>query len=304
MHATVKTLAAVSAVAVSLGVAAAAVPQVAQAAMWYGWNGPNPSPQFRAYLAKQYFMLADGEDQDWETSDSNYLRSAGVAALNGHPILPHPLEDVHIVSSAPGELEGARNFLLNVARNGAAEKMPGAYARALSSFDCWVEEQEAEPNASHNTQQCKIRYMRNANLLSSLAGTTTTTTVVEREKLRTLHSVYFAWNKYDLTPQAREKLQAARTMLSDVNNGKLIITGYADTSGSAAYNQKLSEKRAQTVANYLQLPADRFEVRVRGFGERNLPVPTADGVRKPENRVVDISVRANRYSTTTETQQQ
>lgn len=302
MHATVKTLAAFSAVAVSLGVAAAAVPQVAQAAMWYGWNGPNPSPQFREYLAKQYFMLADGEDQDWETSDSNYLRSAGVATLNGHPILPHPLENVNIVSSAPGELEGARNFLLNVARNGAAEKMPGAYARALSAFDCWVEEQEAEPNASHNTQQCKIRYLRNANLLASLASATTT--VVERENLRTLHSVYFAWNKADLTPQAREKLQGARVMLSDVNTGKLIITGYADSSGSAAYNQVLSEKRARTVADYLGLPAERFEVRVRGFGERHLRVPTADGVRKPENRVVDISVNADRYKATTETNQQ
>lgn len=281
----------------------------AQAAGMWAWTGygtvwgydearHDANTNFRHYLGQQYALLARDEDQDLDIEDSEYLRGAQVDAISGAPLVPHPLENVRIVSSAPGELEKGREVLMKAADNGAVEKMPKVYARALASYDCWVEQQEAEPNASHNMQDCRGMFMRNAQQLATLttAAKQQESTAIVMENLRTLHSVYFAFDRADLTQDARRKLDAARAMLTDANNGKLIIRGFADASGPDSYNMRLSERRAQTVANYLGLPADRFETRVVGYGETNLHVPTKDGVREAANRVVDIAVHATKVN--------
>ena len=67
------------------------------------------------------------------------------------------------------------------------------------------------------------------------------------------------------------------------------ITGYADTSGSVPYNQRLSERRAKHVADalyHMGVPAQAMAI--GGVGENNLAVPTADGVREPRNRRVTV----------------
>ena len=70
---------------------------------------------------------------------------------------------------------------------------------------------------------------------------------------------------------------------------RINVTGNTDASGSDAYNMRLSERRAQTVAAELErrgIPAS--EISIIAKGERNLLVPTADGVREPQNRRVEI----------------
>ena len=67
------------------------------------------------------------------------------------------------------------------------------------------------------------------------------------------------------------------------------VTGYADTSGSAGYNQRLSERRAQQVAHALaQLGVPGNAMAIAGHGENDLAVPTPDGVREPRNRRVAV----------------
>lgn len=295
------------------GVVAAAVMAVAgmaatpaHALNWFGGGRQDADTSFRHYLAQRYQLLALTEDQENEIEDSEYLRGAQANALAGGPLVPHPLENVRIVSSAPGELETGRTLLVRAAENGAVEKMPKVYARALSSYDCWVEQQEAEPHAAHNLNNCRSEFLRNADQLASLIPAQTAqvqeqATAVVVENLRTLHTVHFGFDRADLTQDARRKLDAARAMLTDVNNGKLIIRGFADASGPEDYNMRLSERRAETVARYLNLPAERFETRVVGYGETRLHVPTKDGVREAANRVVDISVNATKVNEVTVT---
>jgi OOP family OmpA-OmpF porin len=294
---------------VALTVMATATAPAAHAQGLWGWTGygtlwgydrtaHDANNNFRHYLGQRYALLALDEDQGLDIEDSNYLRGAQANALAGGPVGPRDLEGVRIVSSAPGELEKGRALLIRAADNGAVEKMPEVYARALASYDCWVEQQEAEPHASHNLQNCRAQFLSNAQQLATLAPPTTArverNTTVVMENLRTLHSVNFAFDRADLTQDARRKLDAARATLTDANNGKLIIRGFADASGPEDYNMRLSERRAENVAAYLRLPAERFETRVVGYGENSLHVPTADGVREAANRVVDISVDATR----------
>ena len=73
---------------------------------------------------------------------------------------------------------------------------------------------------------------------------------------------------------------------------KVTVVGYTDTSGSAAYNIRLSERRAKAVADALVgMGVAQTALSVDWKGKTNLAVPTADGVKEPLNRrsTVDIS---------------
>ena len=67
------------------------------------------------------------------------------------------------------------------------------------------------------------------------------------------------------------------------------MDGHADRSGTPAYNQALSLKRAQTVAAELaRLGVPRQSISVQAFGDTKPLVPTAAGAREPQNRRVEI----------------
>ena len=89
--------------------------------------------------------------------------------------------------------------------------------------------------------------------------------VIEKTVIRGQHS-NFALNRSSLTTD--EKIQLDRFKKEELDGAKkLIITGYTDSSGSAAHNLKLSEERAESVKNYLQIPSN-IEVEVIGMGEK------------------------------------
>jgi OOP family OmpA-OmpF porin len=84
----------------------------------------------------------------------------------------------------------------------------------------------------------------------------------------------FEFNKAVLTPEARSKLDnevvAKLRDLKDVRY--IIVNGHADRLGSAQYNQRLSEKRADAVRAYLvSKGVDQSKVETLGFG-KTLPV--------------------------------
>ncbi|HIP77765.1 MAG TPA: OmpA family protein, partial [Kiloniellaceae bacterium] len=69
------------------------------------------------------------------------------------------------------------------------------------------------------------------------------------------------------------------------------ITGHADSSGAVAYNQTLSERRANRVIDELVSGGvDAIRVSGRGVGETQLLIPTGDGVREEGNRAVVIQL--------------
>ena len=72
---------------------------------------------------------------------------------------------------------------------------------------------------------------------------------------------------------------------------RITATGHTDASGSADYNLELSQRRAEAVASELirhGVPAT--DIVTIGRGEEDLLVPTADGVREPRNRRVEIVI--------------
>jgi len=104
--------------------------------------------------------------------------------------------------------------------------------------------------------------------------------------------VFFDWDRADLTDRARQIIREAADNSTRVQFTRIEVNGYTDTSGSAEYNQRLSVRRAQTVAAELVKDGvPRQSISVQGLGATNLLVPTAKGVREPQNRRVEIIMR-------------
>ncbi|WP_198376666.1 OmpA family protein [Neoroseomonas rubea] len=104
--------------------------------------------------------------------------------------------------------------------------------------------------------------------------------------------VFFDWNRADLTARARQIIGEAATARRSQQVTRIEVNGHTDTSGSARYNQGLSERRAAAVAGELvRLGVPRNEIVTRGFGQSQLLVPTPDNVREPQNRRVEIVLR-------------
>ncbi len=106
---------------------------------------------------------------------------------------------------------------------------------------------------------------------------------------RKVFLVFFDWDKDTITPEGRAIIGQAADAWRAGGNVTIQVTGYTDASGSAGYNQRLSERRANNVANALaQAGVPRQAMVVSGRGKNDQRVPTADGVREPQNRRVEI----------------
>lgn len=110
-------------------------------------------------------------------------------------------------------------------------------------------------------------------------------------KLNLPDAVTFDFNSAALKSQFYPALDQVAGTMADYNQTVVEISGHTDSVGSDAYNQTLSEQRAQSVTNYLVgkgLMRQRFEV--VGMGER-YPIASNDSdAGRAQNRRVEIRV--------------
>jgi len=104
--------------------------------------------------------------------------------------------------------------------------------------------------------------------------------------------VFFDWDRADLTDRARQIIGEAANASRTARATRIEVAGHADRSGTPQYNQRLSQRRADVVAAELvRQGVNRGDIGVTAFGESRPLVPTADGVREPQNRRVEIVLR-------------
>jgi outer membrane protein OmpA-like peptidoglycan-associated protein len=104
--------------------------------------------------------------------------------------------------------------------------------------------------------------------------------------------VFFDWDRSNLSAQALNTIKQAAQAYKSKGNARVTATGHTDTSGPEAYNMALSLRRANAVKDALVregVPATA--ITVIGKGETGLLVQTADGVREPQNRRVEIVIQ-------------
>ena len=105
-------------------------------------------------------------------------------------------------------------------------------------------------------------------------------------------TVYFITDSDALVPESAARLADIKAQLASRPAPEIIVIGHTDTVAKQDYNDELSLKRAATVKRMLvEVGIDADRIDVQGRGERELLVPTADGVDEPRNRRVEIRVR-------------
>lgn len=104
----------------------------------------------------------------------------------------------------------------------------------------------------------------------------------------------FALNSSDLSAKSKEDLKKFAEVLIKYPDTNLLVNGHTDNTGSDELNQKLSEKRAQSVSNYLiarNVAATRFTI--KGYGETQPKVDNTTAENRALNRRVEVIVIAN-----------
>jgi len=102
--------------------------------------------------------------------------------------------------------------------------------------------------------------------------------------------VFFDWDKSDITAEAAAILDNAAAAFAQTGHASIVLAGHTDKSGSDQYNQGLSQRRADAVKGYLAgKGVPDAAMTTEAFGESKPLVDTADGVREPQNRRVEIT---------------
>lgn len=111
--------------------------------------------------------------------------------------------------------------------------------------------------------------------------------------MRLPDGVTFATGSAAINPGFSDTLNNVADSMVRYPNSLIDVYGFTDTTGSPATNQRLSEQRAQAVADYLAARrVSRARIATQGFGEQYdyLRVKTGDNINEPLNRRVEIKI--------------
>ena len=104
--------------------------------------------------------------------------------------------------------------------------------------------------------------------------------------------ITFDVDKADIRPRFYRTLNAVATVLNGFPETDVLIAGHTDSTGSEEYNQRLSERRAATVMQYLIAQGvDPRRIDARGFGERYPIADNSTEQGRALNRRVEIRIR-------------
>jgi len=190
---------------------------------------------------------------------------------------------------------------------GAATGNPGAGAAiggALGAVgggllgDQLQKREQVTTEQQQQIEQQKQELARNRELLEELKKQNLEARETERGVVVNLPDVLFEFGKADLTGEARTKVRSIADVLNEqAKNRRVAVEGHTDSIGSDAFNQKLSERRAENVANALESSGvSNQRVTIKGYGKRYPVAPNTnpDGTDNPagraKNRRVEVVI--------------
>jgi len=115
---------------------------------------------------------------------------------------------------------------------------------------------------------------------------------IDDYKMQTAATVPFAFDKWALTPSAKEDLDGLATGLSADKRFVISVEGFTDSIGNRTYNEALSRKRADAVVTYLVAKHDIpiYRIHMIGLGEEKPVDEGKDRAARAKNRRVEVKV--------------
>jgi OOP family OmpA-OmpF porin len=242
---------------------------------------------FTAALASEYAALAGSLHRAGDVADADYFARKGVNAGRGVAVPPEDNANWAIPLEQPfglrTKLAQARTRLLAALDSGARDRAPALAARAQARYDCWVERTEDNWAAAQNGA-CATEFLA---AMDQLDGKPAAATPVASN----LVNVFFEFDRARLTREAQQIVAQIATQMKNRNLSATLV-GKADLTGSDSYDLALGRRRADAVARELaRLGVSHDHIAVDSVGKRQPPVKTADGVREPRNRVVEVMLK-------------
>jgi len=104
-------------------------------------------------------------------------------------------------------------------------------------------------------------------------------------------NITFATNRRNLRSDFYDVLDSVAIVVKEYNKTTIVVAGYTDSVGSDAYNQRLSEDRAQSVADFLvNKRVNPVRIELVGFGEKNPVASNKTSEGRSLNRRVEITL--------------
>ncbi len=180
-------------------------------------------------------------------------------------------------AQAAADRAAAQKAEADAARARAEAEAANARAQAAAAQQ---QAQESQQSAADAREKLRTQ-------LNSVLETTETA----RGLIVHMGDVLFDTNKYTLKPNAQVSLAKVATILTIYPNLKVQIEGYTDSTGAPAYNQTLSENRADSVRDFLvQNGVPQGNVSAQGFGATNFVADNATAAGRQQNRRVNLVV--------------
>ncbi len=259
--------------------------------------GTTEQPSGQSFDA-QGSMSLTGTDATTESLAIAFAQKA-LTASRGEEPLPEAAPD------GDADAEALRLRLLRGLDQGR-DKAPEIAARAEADFDCWILNGRVDTMKAAS-QQCRrsldvslAQLERAVNISAApapapmpapVATTTTTTTTTTAATATTDYQVYFDFDSWTLTAEDLTQISQAVAAAKAGGQSRITIVGHTDTSGSAEYNLKLSQRRAGVVKDTMvQMGARAEAIQVSGVGKSDLAVQTPDGVKEARNRRAVITL--------------
>ena len=260
-------------------------------------------PAFARELYKGYVQLAQRELDENDFADAHAFALRARSAGLGEPQPPEEPDLRALPAEHRAALAEARTRLAAAFDAGARTKAPRDTARAQLMFECWAQEQE-ENFQAQDIASCRKGFQtamasltsrltpRNAGAAAPggrIVKASARTTVPARPK--TTFTVLFDLDKADVKQAAREVIDQAIAAARVLGATAIKVSGHADRAGSTAYNQRLSERRADAVARVVkEAEGAPRKIEARALGEAQPAVQTPDGATEPRNRRVEIEL--------------
>lgn len=255
---------------------------------------------FYESLARHYDALARVEQAQGDTRDARTYALRATAAAAGQATAPDEaaLRAPYLHERYVAELSGARERLVGALDGEGRTRAGTDMATAQAAYDCWLEQAQEDLQPEHiaacrnafDTAMSAVDQRLAANEAPPVAPPPPTDPAPP-PPAPSNYLVFFDFDRAELTSEGRDILQGVVNDMQDQSVARIVATGHADTAGSSAYNERLSERRARTVRealNGMNLPVGEIITNARGESEPL--VPTGDGVREPQNRRVEITV--------------
>ena len=276
-------------------------------------NSFNPPDNFSKYLLNEYKNKADFEAKEMHDWNSAKLYSEkALKAANGTKLKPEVISYWKIPKQHLSEIEKGYNNLMQVYET-AINISPYNLAVAISSLDCWAEQQE-EDWQTWDIEDCKSDYLKAMhNIYNAITDTQKNNTslidndepkanidtkntsndsvvVVTKDKNEKVKQIiYFDFDKSNLTKVSIEEIKNFLNKYQ-YKISKYLIVGHTDTKGTNEYNLKLSLNRATTVQNILiKSGINKNDIKIIAKGEKELDVKAQDEIAHPDNRRAEIS---------------